>query len=256
MSRRDKLVIVGIAALAVLAFGWLEVVSPERKKVSSANSKVEAAKQQLDSAQTELSTARSAQARYGEAYASIVRLGKAVPAQQEVPSLVYEVDQASNNRKVEFTSITTGSSASGSAPSSSSTATPGAAPTTFAQMPFTFIFNGSFADLYHLMSSLQQFDIYSPVDGVTVNGRLLSIQSINLAPETTQGIGENKQQTGAPGEHLTGTITATAYVLPPTQSLTAGATPSGPAGTPSGSGGSTAGSSSSSSSPATIKALP
>lgn len=260
MSRRDKLVISGIVALAVLGIGWVKFVSPERAKVTTLNSKVETAHQQLQSAQSELSSARSAQARYAEAYASIVKLGKAVPAQQEVPTLVYEVDQASNNKHVEFTSITSGASGSSasSSSSSSSAAKGAAAPTGFTPMPFTFIFNGSFSDLYELMNSLQGLDIYSPATGVNVRGRLLSIQSINLLPEaetaTSTGAAGSAHKHVTPGEHLTGTITATAYVLPPGQSLP-NETPSSSSGSgsPSSSG---SGSSSTTTAPATIKALP
>ena len=40
----------------------------------------------------------TAQRRYGSAYASIVTLGKAVPPGREVPSLIYELAQATNQR--------------------------------------------------------------------------------------------------------------------------------------------------------------
>jgi len=262
MSKRDRLVIAGIAAVVVLAFGWMEFVSPEKKKVTALDSKVETAHQQLQSAQNELSTARSAQARYSEAYAAMVKLGKAVPAQQEIPGLVYELDQASNHHHVEFTAITSGTTGSGggsssASASSSSTANAGA-PASFTAMPFTFTFNGSFAQLYHLVNTVQGFDIYSPTDGVTVNGRLLSIQSINLVPAVEEGAGATGAPSGGkgkgkvPGEHLVGTITATAYVLPPSQSLPSATPPAGGAtsGTPS------SGSGSSATSSATIKALP
>ncbi len=80
-------------------------------------------------------------------------LGKAVPAEQEVPSLIYQLAQASNQKNVEFASITSGGSGGASAgfgERRSASATAGAPPPSagFTQMPFTFVFNGSFESLY------------------------------------------------------------------------------------------------------------
>ncbi|MHB8491100.1 MAG: hypothetical protein ACYDA6_02650 [Solirubrobacteraceae bacterium] len=262
MSRRDKLVIAGVIALFVVGFGWIEVVSPERAKVPKLTSSIETARQSLQNAQSELSTAQSAQARYAEAYSAMVRLGKAVPVQQEVPGLIYELDQASDQRHVEFASIGVAGAGSGSSTSSAASAKAAAsAAPTFSQMPFTFSFNGSFANLYHLVSTLQGLDAYSPSGALNVSGRLLTIQSVDLTPET-QGAGTSSgagspagAPSGTPGEHLAGTITATAYVLPASQGLTGGATESGPGGG-SASSGTASGSGSTSTAPATIKAAP
>ena len=142
----------------------------------------------------------------------------AVPAKQEVPSLIYQLEQASNQKQVEFASIATsgGASSGSSASSSASTAAAG-----FTQMPFTFTFNGSFFDLYHLFQQLNGFTLRTASGGLQISGRLLTIQSVKLAPASEK---TSKGQ-------LAGTITATAYVLPASQGLTGGATPASPAAT-------------------------
>src|SRR4029077_18160268 len=64
---------------------------------------------------------------------------------------------------------------------------------------------------------------------IQVSGRLLTIQSVKLGPLAAAGAsapGGGSQTTNK----LTGTITASAYVLPAGQGLTAGATAQGPAG--------------------------
>ncbi len=156
MTGRDRIVLIAIVTLAVLAAAWFALVSPERKQASSLGTQVSAAKKQLASAEEEASNARAAQQRYSAAYTSVVSLGKAVPPSEEVPSLIFQLAQASNQKHVEFSSITSGSSASStsSGSSSSASATPAAAVAGFTKMPFTFIFNGSFADLYHLFKTL------------------------------------------------------------------------------------------------------
>jgi Tfp pilus assembly protein PilO len=238
MTGRDRLVLISLGALAMLAAVYLLAVAPERKKASSLNAQVTAASAQLASAEGQVASARADQSRYASAYASIVSLGKAVPAGQEVPSLIYQLAQASNRKHVDLTSISSGASA-GAATSGSTASAPAAAVASagFTQMPFTFVFNGSFNDLYHLFQQLNRFTTRTTAGGLRVSGRLLTIQSTKLTPAPITGNGAKA------AERLTGTITATAYVLPATQSLTGGATAASPTGastTPASSAGSTA----------------
>ena len=109
MTTRDRLVVTVIAALAVLGAAYMLVVSPERKQAAKLQSQVNAASSQLAGAASEAASARQAQARYAAAYASVVALGKAVPPGEEVPSLIYQLAQASNGKSVDFASIQSGS---------------------------------------------------------------------------------------------------------------------------------------------------
>jgi type II secretion system (T2SS) protein M len=221
MTGRDRLVIMVVGVALALVVGWMAFVSPEQKKAAKAHKEVDSASSQLTAAESQLSDARGAQTRYASAYASIVNLGKAVPPGREVPSLIYQLAQASNQRHVEFSSIVSGTtSGSGSGGASSSTATSLAG---FTQMPFTFVFNGSFFGLYHLFHELDRFIVRKASGELDVRGRLLTIQSVKLARASE---GESSDKRGK--ETLMGTITATAYVLPGGQGLTAGATPGAP----------------------------
>jgi len=228
MTARDRGVLIGIVSLALLGAVWFLLVAPEREKASKLGASVSAATAQLETAEGELTTARGAQARYAAAYNSIVNLGKAVPPAQEVPSLIYQLDQASNQKQVEFNSIVTGSSAGSGSPVASGGAGASAASTApssaFSQMPFTFVFNGSFFNLEHLFQQLNRFTQRTASGSLQVSGRLLTVQSVKLGPLTTSAAGEAAK--GA----LSGSITATAYVLPASQGLTAGASPAGPPG--------------------------
>ncbi len=218
MTARDRIVIVALAALAVLAAVWLLAVTPEREKAAKLGGQVSAAEAQLVAAESQVASARSAQAGYPTAYTSLVSLGKAVPIDQEVPSLIYQLAQASNQKQVEFTSITTSGTSAGA------TATPIAAAAGFTQMPFTFVFNGSFFDLYNLFQQLNHFTVRTSAGDLHVTGRLLTIQSVKLAPIATSSSGQGSD------DQLSGTITATAYVLPASQGTTGGATATSPAG--------------------------
>jgi Tfp pilus assembly protein PilO len=242
MTARDRIVIVVLAALAVLAAVWLLAVAPEREQAAKLGTEVSAARAQLGTAEGQVSSARSAQAGYAKAYASLVSLGKAVPTGQEVPSLIYQLEQASNQKRVEFSSIVTGGASAGG---SSASASPTVAAAGFTQMPFTFVFSGSFFDLYNLFQKLNGFTLRTTSGGLRVSGRLLTIQSVKLAPASSPGSGQGS------GGQLTGTITATAYVLPASQGLTGGATATSPTGATQTS---SAGTSSSATTPAVIGA--
>lgn len=203
MTTRDRLALIGISALAVLAVVWLLLVAPERNQAAKLSTQVSQASAQLAAAESDAANARTAQTRYSAAYASVVDLGKAVPPSEEVPSLIYQLAQASNQKHVEFSSIATSSSSSSSASApATSTAASAAASAGFKQMPFTFVFNGSFSDLYRLFQQLDGATVRT-ASGLQVSGRLLTLQGVKLEPRAgTSG-----------GGLLTGTITATAYVL-------------------------------------------
>src|SRR5262249_17577331 len=169
MTTRDRLVVTVIAVVAVLAAAWMLVVSPERKQAAKLQAQVNAASSQLAGAESEAANARQAQARYAAAYASVVALGKAVPPGEEVPSLIYQLAQASNGKNVDFASIQSGSgTAAGAGPrtataptapagtasggaAAAGTAAGGASAGGLVQMPFTFVFTRTLPSLYQLV---------------------------------------------------------------------------------------------------------
>jgi Tfp pilus assembly protein PilO len=204
MTGRDRMVLIGVIVAVVLAAAWMLVVSPERKQASQLSGEVAADQAQLTSAEGKVASARAAQSQYAAAYASIVSLGKAVPPSQEVPALIDQLAQASHKKNVEFASISSGASGSSSASASS-----------FSNLPFTFTFEGSYFDLEHLFSQLTSFATLGTSGNLQVSGRLLTIQSVRLSP-----VNSSSEPGKSASGKLTGSITATAYVLPASQGLT------------------------------------
>ncbi len=211
MKGRDRIVLIVLVVLAVLGGTWIKLVSPEREQASKLSAQVSTAQAQLTAAEGKLAAARTAESQYGIAYAAMVGLGKAVPAGQEVPSLIYQLSLASTGKHVAFASI---GAAAASGSSSAGAATEASSATSFAALPFTFTFEGSFFDLERLFSQLTGFTTRTATGDLAVSGRLLTIQSVKLAPVGSSGSGSSH------GE-LTGSVTASAYTAPASQGLTA-----------------------------------
>jgi Tfp pilus assembly protein PilO len=215
MTARDRKMLAGIALLAILAGFWFLVVKPKRAEVQALGGQIATQQQRLQTAQSTVAAGVAAKAAYPRNYATVAELGKAVPADDDLASLLYQLDAAADGHHIDFSSINRATGGSASTGTSSTTATtsgssaaalpPGATVGTagLATLPFTFAFNGSFADLQRFIAGVQGFVRTS--DGkVAVRGRLLTVDGVSLVP-------------GANGlSRLTAKIAATAYLAPST----------------------------------------
>jgi Tfp pilus assembly protein PilO len=253
MTARDRIIIAVVLMAAALGGFWFVGLAPKRHEAAALQAQVDAASQKLAGAQQMAAQARSAKASYDKDYADVAKLGKAVPKSDALPSLLYQLQSAAHNARIDFRSLkvngssgaptaatpaaNTAAAANGNpggstapnaaAPSASATATQAAAATLppgasvgsagFPTMPFSFVFTGSFFDMETFLHDVQRF-VHVRGKGVDVTGRLLSIDAFSL----TAGPG------GFPS--VNATISATAYVLAPGDGPSA---TSGAAGTPS-----------------------
>jgi type II secretory pathway pseudopilin PulG len=228
MSPRDRVVLIVICAVAAIVAPWLLVIQPKRDQASKLQSQVTAEQSQLDSARSQLAQGSAARAAFARSYTTLVRLGEAVPTDDNTPSLIYQLQAAAQAARVDFEGLTfnAGSGGSSSAPttsasgkSSSQTLPPGATigPAGFPIEPFTFTFQGNFYHLAEFLGRLQNF-VVATNQHLSVSGRLMTLDAIALGPGST----------GFP--QMSATISATTYLLPASQGLLNGATPAGPAG--------------------------
>jgi Tfp pilus assembly protein PilO len=240
VTARDRNVLIVVGLLAALAAAWFLAISPKRKQADDVAGQLSAAQQRLETAQASATTALSAKKRYVDDYATVARLGKAVPVDDDMPSLVYQLQTTARAHHVNFRSIKmTGSGSPATAPSQAaaiatangnapSSTTPAATITSalppgatvgaagFPTMPFSFDFTGSYVDMQGFIRAL---DDLTTVQGksITVTGRLL----------TVDGVGLKAGPKGFP--QVDATVAATAYLLPSDEGLTNGASPASPA---------------------------
>jgi hypothetical protein len=225
VSRRNSMLLAGVVAVAAVAAYWMLALTPKREQAAKLSHSISAKQTDLKKAQAELATYEQARSGYKANYSLVARLGKAVPADDDVRSLLVQVNSAAGKSKVDFRTISVGGGAAPDPSAAAKGATTPVAPvppgaTTvgsagFSQMPFTFTFKGSYFSLGEFMRRLDRF-VAVKQQGVDVTGRLMVLDKISLLPDAT----------GFP--NMRALISATTYLLPPTQGLTAGATAAGP----------------------------
>ena len=229
MSQRDRTILGVVVLLVVLAGGWFFVIQPKRQQASKLGAQLSTAQSELSSVQAQVAGDEAAKSAFGKNYTTLARLGEAVPTNDNVPSLVYQLQNAASGSKVDFRGLTLNpaSSSSSTTPTTSSSASqaataalpPGAAvgEAGFPIEPFTFTFQGNFFHLSNFFHRLQRF-VVANNNTVAVSGRLMTLNAISF----------QASQSGFP--QITATISATTYLIPQSQGLLDGATTAGPSG--------------------------
>jgi type IV pilus assembly protein PilO len=300
MSDRDRKILTAIVPIVVIVAYWFLLLAPKREEAATAADEVAKQEQRRDNARAALSQASTARTGFRGDYTQIVRLGKAIPARVDMPSLLVQLDSAAQGTGIRFTAITTGerSSAStappataGSTPPAGTGTTPvqaggqsaqsapgtaaesannaaatanqrsaaatqsgvapgdtqtstsaregglpvgggaaaggtaeqGAAPAGLETVSLDLEFVGDFFRLADFFHSVKRFVRVANAD-VVVNGRLITIDSVRYTSDPLLF------------PRLKAELTATVYLSPLAQGVTAGATPQGPPTTPASTG--------------------
>jgi Tfp pilus assembly protein PilO len=234
VTARDRTVLIVLGLVAALAAAWFLAISPKRKEASDVAAQVTSAQQRLDTATASATTAQKARERYANDYATVARLGKAVPVDDDMPSLVYQLETTAKANHIDFRAIklTPGASAvsqptgaaaavasaNGAAGTSSASTVSSALPpgasvgaAGFPTMPFSFDFNGSFFNMQRFLKAITGLTSVNG-ENISVKGRLLTVDGVNLKASPK----------GFPD--VQATVVVTSYLLPADEGLTAGAT--------------------------------
>ena len=116
LSDRDKKILVLIVPILILGAFWFLLLSPKRDEAAKAEQEAVAQEERRDAAQAQVDQASAAQTDFAADYGEIVRLGKAIPAQVDMPSLLVQLESAAEGTGISFTKITTGERTQVSAP--------------------------------------------------------------------------------------------------------------------------------------------
>jgi hypothetical protein len=223
VTRSTKMLIPVVVAVAAIAAFYFMVLGPKRDEVAKLDTDIAAQQAQVDQSRALAASYEEAKARYKTNYATLVRLGKAVPADDDVRSLLVQLNAAAERAKVDFHTLNVG--AGGGAAAENTTATDSLAPAPgtipvgsagFSAMPFTFGFEGSFFRLSDFFNRLEDFVTVTNKD-VEATGRLMLLGSLSITPKDEDL------------RHLTAQIGAATYLVPPATGID-GATPQNAAG--------------------------
>jgi Tfp pilus assembly protein PilO len=229
VSRTTQILLAGALIAGSLAAYWFFALAPKREQVAKLDGDITPKTADVQQAETTAKDYEASRKAYRTNYATVVRLGKAVPADDDVRSLVVQLDASAKHSKVDFDALNVGSgstaSSAGATAGPKTAAAQGATPPPgasavgtggFLTMPFSLSFEGSFFRLGDFFSQLERY-VSVKDDAVDVTGRLLRIETFKLTPNDDSST-------------LKADVGASTYLLPESEGLTAGATAQGPSG--------------------------
>jgi Tfp pilus assembly protein PilO len=257
MTLTNKILLAVAATAAALCAFYFLALAPKRDQVAKLDADIAAKRGELAQARGMLATYEAARESYKANYTLLARLGKAVPPDDDVRSMMVQLQSTANTIGVDFekielgtslagaTSATTpaaGSGSTGGANGSTGNATsatgelataPGTVP--FAggvllAMPFNFTFDGGYLDLSTFFVKLERY-VTLRNNRIDVTGRLLRLESVSITPAAT-GFPEMQAQVGAatyivpPVEGVAGAPAQAAGTNPSTTPSSTGTTPS------------------------------
>jgi hypothetical protein len=216
VSRSIRILLVAVVAFAAVGGYWKLALAPKRVEAQKLDEKVAVQEAQLVQTQGLIATYEGAQKDYKNNYATLARLGKAVPTDDDTRSLLVQLDASAKRSGIDFDTINLNATGSGAASTPGAVAGPPGSINAgaFSAMPFQFTFTGTFDTLGNFLSRLESF-VSLDGDKIEVRGRLLRVESLKLEPDAK----------GWPG--LQATVGASSYIVPETAEVaTTGTTPS------------------------------
>ena len=184
MTQRDRIVLGVVTTAVVLAGFWFLLLSPRREAASAAAADVTAAQTRVDSARSKLAGAETAKREYNARVLQLARLGKAVPPNDDMPSLLYQLERTARDAGINFQALKLeGAPATAAAATADATAAGAAAAASgLKPMPFKLTFKGEFFQLRRFLDHVHSFAKVRG-DDLDARGRLVAVDGISMAPD-------------------------------------------------------------------------
>ena len=108
ISDRDRRIILILIPIVLVLAYWFLLLSPKRSDLKTAQDAQHTAEQARDVAVAQAAQLEHARQTFAADYAAVVRLGKAIPDTVDAPSLLVQLDRASNGTHIDFNSVSFG----------------------------------------------------------------------------------------------------------------------------------------------------
>jgi len=127
ITDRDRKILLALIPIVAIVGYWFLLLAPKHEEASKVKDELTQAEQVRDTAQQKASQLSGAKRSFSADYATVIRLGKSIPASVDMPSLLVQLDRAARGTGIKFTDVKTGArtSAPGAAPAPAATGTPG-----------------------------------------------------------------------------------------------------------------------------------
>jgi hypothetical protein len=254
MRGADRIVLIALPAVALVAAFWFLVLSPKREEAAGLEDDVAALETEVSNLEQTIAAGEEARREFPDDYQKVVVMGKAVPEDDDQASLFAQLSKISKRARVDFRTLELVQGGAGTTATPAATPTPppaappageaagGAAPTPASSpapateadaaalpigatvgsaglpvMPYDLQFEGDFFRFANFIQGLDR-TVRADDGRVSVDGRLMTIDGFSFTEDPRFGF-----------PFLLGTFAVSTYVTPPGQGLTAGATPEAPA---------------------------
>jgi Pilus assembly protein, PilO len=108
LTDRDRKIVMLLLPVVVILAYWFLLLSPKRHEAKTLETQVTTAQQSRDAAVAQAATLEQAKSRFPTEYAQMVRLGKALPTNVDMPSLLVQLSDAAKGTHIEFGDIHVG----------------------------------------------------------------------------------------------------------------------------------------------------
>jgi hypothetical protein len=108
LTDRDRRILLILLPIVILIAYYFLVLSPKRDDLSTARDEQHSAEAARDSAVAQAAQLEHARQTFAADYSAVIRLGKAIPDNVDAPSLLVQLDRASNGTHIDFNSVTFG----------------------------------------------------------------------------------------------------------------------------------------------------
>jgi len=254
-SDRTILIVLPLIALAI-GF-YLLVLAPKQREAGDLQDKADSLAAEIETSEGAITTAEAARSSFAKNYADMVKLGTAVPEDDDQATLIHDLDAMGTENDLDFQAFAvsedaagattsapappaSGTDSSSTATSTDSTATETSTTTTTAPTeasaaalplgaavgpaglpvtPYTLTYYGGFFDMAGLFSDLDnRVKVNDAGTDPIAHGRLMTVDGFAMSADPVKGF-----------PSVAAEIAVTTYMVPADQGISAGATPAGPA---------------------------
>lgn len=255
MKSSDRTILIVLPLIALAIGFYLLVLAPKQREAGELQDKADSLSAEIQTSETAISTAEAARSSFAKNYADMVKLGTAVPEDDDQATLIHDLDAMGTDNDLDFQSFAVSEDAAGattsapappasgtdssststdstttetsttttSAPTEASAATlplgatvgPAGLPVT----PYTLTYHGGFFDMAGLFSDLDnRVKVNDAGTDPIAHGRLMTVDGFAMSADPVKGF-----------PSVAAEIAVTTYMVPADQGMAAGATPAGPA---------------------------